>query len=142
MLSKTERKTFNDVVVPVDTAVVETPPGVDVAATKLARTDQTVAAAAATCWSAHKTYKDYATAGNVLYTWWQGLEWCGSGGSITSWRVYDRGGETSTPGWNYTGHGIKALCLEDSGRPGRLGADANGGDRPLPHAGFDGAGHT
>lgn len=57
------------------------------------------------CWDAYARYNYKAAAGNTVYTAWQGLTWCGSGGRITSYHVFDRGGETSTPGWSYTGHG-------------------------------------
>jgi hypothetical protein len=63
------------------------------------------AAAATTCWSFWKKWSQKSSAGNTLYTYWMGLNWCGSGGSITSSSVFDRGGETATPGWRYLGHG-------------------------------------
>lgn len=55
------------------------------------------------CWTSWKRWGAQAAAGNTLYTWWQGLDWCGNGTSITSYSRYDRGGETSTPGWTYIG---------------------------------------
>lgn len=56
------------------------------------------------CWSAYVLYDWKAAAGNTVYTTWQGLDWCSNGSSITSWHVYVRGGETSTPGWSYEGN--------------------------------------
>jgi hypothetical protein len=57
------------------------------------------------CWSAYVLYDWKAAAGNTVYTTWQGLDWCANG-SISSWHVFVRGGETSTPGWSYDGpHG-------------------------------------
>ncbi|NML53950.1 hypothetical protein HHL19_32345 [Streptomyces sp. R302] len=56
------------------------------------------------CWNTWQRWGKKAAAGNTVYTWWQGLEWCGSGGKITSYKVYDRGGETATPGWSYSGN--------------------------------------
>lgn len=106
-LSVADRQAFNDVVVPVKTEATASAPQLDVAATDKLRstlgTSDDVSAAA--CWTAHATFKDRARAGNVLYTWWQGLSWCASGGNVTSYYVYDRGGETSTPGWSYIGNG-------------------------------------
>lgn len=57
------------------------------------------------CWSAYVSYDWKAAAGNTVYTTWQGLNWCSNGSSITSYSVFTRGGETSTPGWSYNGNG-------------------------------------
>jgi hypothetical protein len=67
----------------------------------------TLAAAAAgeQCWNRSHRRNARAVAGNVIYTHWQGLKVCAKNGAITSGKVYDRGGETSTPGWSYLGNG-------------------------------------
>lgn len=66
--------------------------------------DQSQSTLAAGCYSQHVVGKSKAGGGNVLYTWWQRLNWCHNGSKVTSWKVTDRGGETSTPLWSYSGH--------------------------------------
>lgn len=61
--------------------------------------------AAAGCYGAYGRFDWRAAAGNTVYTTWQGLHWCSNGSSVTSFYVFDRGGETSTPGWSYQGNG-------------------------------------
>ncbi len=63
--------------------------------------------ATARCYTARVTYKAKAAAGNVIYTYWQRLNWCHNGSKVTSWKVAERGGETSTPLWSYEGHAGK-----------------------------------
>ncbi|MFI9719635.1 hypothetical protein ACIHFE_08255 [Streptomyces sp. NPDC052396] len=55
------------------------------------------------CWDEWVRYDFRAAAGNTVYTAWQGLNWCSNGSGITGYHVYDRGGETSTPGWSFQG---------------------------------------
>lgn len=64
-------------------------------------------AATSSCWTAWAYFDKNAIAGNTVYSWWQTLTWCSTNGTtITSHTVVDRGGETSSPGWSYTGHGL------------------------------------
>jgi len=64
------------------------------------------------CWYAELHVENNAVAGNTVYTYWQRLRWCSTNGlTISSWTVLDRGGETSTPGWSYEGHGISGGVL-------------------------------
>ncbi len=79
------------------------------------RTDAAAAPAATGCWDAWVRYGWKAAAGNTVYTAWQGLTWCSRSGTVYGWRVYDRGGETNTPGWSYRGHdgqGIRSVGWE------------------------------
>lgn len=55
------------------------------------------------CWSQRWTWGPKAAAGNTLFTYYHVGHWCSSGSSITSAKVADSGGETSTPGWSYKG---------------------------------------
>ncbi|GEA84770.1 hypothetical protein CWIS_12485 [Cellulomonas sp. A375-1] len=55
------------------------------------------------CWSQRWTWAPKAAAGNTLYTYYHVGSWCSSGSSVTSARIADYGGETSTPGWDYEG---------------------------------------
>ncbi|WP_299958572.1 hypothetical protein [uncultured Modestobacter sp.] len=61
------------------------------------------AAAAAGCWTSKHNRQNKAAAGNVLYTYFTTGGWCSNGSSVTSVRLVERGGETSTPGWRYAG---------------------------------------
>jgi hypothetical protein len=94
-LSASERALFDATTTPV-TESVET--------TTVPASSITLAAVGG-CWSTYQTWKSVGALGNVIYTWWQGFQWCGSGGSVTTHSVYVRGGETATPGWSYDGHG-------------------------------------
>lgn len=60
--------------------------------------DQT-AAAGSDCYGYNQTFKRKAALGNTLYTYWQTTHVCRRGRHITSVRVTNAGGETSTPGW-------------------------------------------
>jgi len=62
-----------------------------------------VTAASSGCWSQRWSWAPKAAAGNTLYTYYHVGHWCSSGSSVTSARVSDSGGETSTPGWSYKG---------------------------------------
>lgn len=55
------------------------------------------------CWSQRWTWAPRAAAGNTLYTYYHVGHWCSSGSTVTSARILDHGGETSTPGWSYAG---------------------------------------
>ncbi|UJP41101.1 hypothetical protein [Cellulomonas palmilytica] len=55
------------------------------------------------CWSQRWTWAPKAAAGNTLYTYYHVGHWCASGSSVTSAKISDHGGETSTPGWSYSG---------------------------------------
>lgn len=94
-LSETERQMLDRATQPVRTELVETrgrmPTQADVEPDG--------------CWRAYARYAAKGAFGNTIYTWWQGLYWCGANSRITSYRVIDRGGETSTPGWSYEGRG-------------------------------------
>lgn len=41
--------------------------------------------------------------GFVVATSWLSMEWCSSGNTVTSVRITNQGGETSTPGYTYQG---------------------------------------
>lgn len=62
------------------------------------------ATSSVSCWDVWNRWAGRNMVGGALVTWWQGLRWCGDGTKVTSYNVYDRGGETSTPGWHYEGH--------------------------------------
>lgn len=85
-----------DVIAPADVTVLETRTTTDAPAET---------ATGGACWSTWQRWGQRSSHGNTLYTWWQGLRWCARAGQITSSTVFDRGGETSTPGWSFTGHG-------------------------------------
>ncbi|CAM5790017.1 hypothetical protein [Cellulomonas persica] len=55
------------------------------------------------CWSQRWTWAPKAAAGNTLYTYYHVGHWCSSGSTVTSAKIADYGGETSTPGWSYEG---------------------------------------
>lgn len=58
------------------------------------------------CWSGRAHLESESLAGTTVYSWWQTLRWCSRDGRrISAWRLLDRGGETSTPGWSYAGTG-------------------------------------
>lgn len=97
-LSPEKRRAFDSVTLPIETKVtvskIEAAPG-----------RGNFSTLASGCWNAYVNYDWNAAAGNTVYTTWQGLGWCSNGSSVTSYWVFDRGGETSTPGWSYQGHG-------------------------------------
>ena len=64
---------------------------------------QAVSPRATGCWTMKAAGSAKAAAGNTLYTYYHVGQWCASGTTVTSAKVQDRGGETSTPGWRYTG---------------------------------------
>jgi hypothetical protein len=51
------------------------------------------------CYEWHQKYLMKSHWGNTVYSYWQSTSVCVSRGSVISVRVYDTGGETSTPGW-------------------------------------------
>lgn len=51
------------------------------------------------CFSVSRTGKAKARAGNTLFTYWQTTRVCAKRGRVTSIKVTNAGGETSTPGW-------------------------------------------
>jgi hypothetical protein len=57
------------------------------------------AAAGSDCYGYNQTFKRKAALGNTLYTYWQSTHVCRRNGRITSVKVTNAGGETSTPGW-------------------------------------------
>ena len=60
-------------------------------------------AAAAACWWAQAWRRGSNIFGMTLWTYYQRIEWCASGGKITSvTRI--RWGEVSMPGWSFKGH--------------------------------------
>ncbi|KQS69243.1 hypothetical protein [Modestobacter sp. Leaf380] len=89
------------------TSVVITP--ADATARATARTsgvptlNATSAARASGCWTSKINRSAKAAAGNTLYTYFTTGGWCSNGSSVTSARLVERGGETSTPGWRYAG---------------------------------------
>lgn len=63
----------------------------------------TVSTRATGCWTVRANGSAKAAAGNTLYTFYHVGYWCASGNTVTSAKVQDRGGETSTPGWRWAG---------------------------------------
>lgn len=55
------------------------------------------------CWLGWRGGEAKALAGNTLYTYYHTGRWCISNGTVTSAGIFERGGETSTPGWSYHG---------------------------------------
>jgi hypothetical protein len=98
-LSETERQTLEQATRPVRMVTLET---------RGKMPTQANVEAAAGCWRAVARFAWKAAAGNTLYTAWQGLHWCSRNSRITSYYVFDRGGETATPGWSYDGPGGQA----------------------------------
>lgn len=69
------------------------------------------------CWTMRANGSAKAAAGNTLYTFYHVGYWCASGNTVTSARVQDRGGETSTPGWSWAGAiGGNAGVVSNQGR--------------------------
>lgn len=104
-LSGADRAAFDAVTVPRNVVLLEsrgTPAAIDAVSPNASNV---ALAAISGCWSAWQRWGAHAAAGNTLYTWWLGLRWCGSNGTITSYSVFDRGGESSTPGWTFSGNG-------------------------------------
>lgn len=96
-LSETERQTLDRATQPVRVELVET-------RGRMPTQDNVEPDG---CWRAYARYAAKGALGNTIYTWWQGLHWCGSGSRITFHRVFDRGGETRTPGWSHEGPGSR-----------------------------------
>jgi len=91
---------------PIVHAISSTDPALIGASTAdVAHTNTVLNSATSGCWSMWIRWRATATAGNTLFTWWLGLAWCSSGGQISSYHVFDRGGESSTPGWSFVGNG-------------------------------------
>jgi len=66
----------------------------------------------ATCWTGIATFEKENLVGKTIYTWWQTLRWCTKNHiSVSSYVVLDQGGETSTPGWSYGGHGLSGKLI-------------------------------
>ena len=63
----------------------------------------TVSPRATGCWTARANGSAKAPAGNTLYTYYHVGHWCASGSTVTSAKIQERGGETSTPGWRWGG---------------------------------------
>ena len=61
--------------------------------------DEATRAGGSRCYGYNQTFKRKALAGNTLYTYWQSTHVCHRGGRVTSVKVTNAGGETSTPGW-------------------------------------------
>mgnify|MGYP001217221919 CR=1 FL=1 len=72
----------------------------------------TRSAAGQRCWSGRAHFESASLAGTTVYSWWQTVRWCSRDGRrISAWRLIDRGGETSTPGWSYAGAGRRGHLL-------------------------------
>ncbi len=107
-LTPQEREQFVETQLPatVEVAVGAQLPADGAAATSLLRAraaGTTVSPMATGCWSQRWTWAPKAAAGNTLYTYYHVGHWCSSGSTVTSARIADYGGETSTPGWSYRG---------------------------------------
>jgi hypothetical protein len=105
-LSEAQQKAVVDVLVPVVDEEIEARTTVEYVALQPSASADAISSAAVageTCWNNWHKRRAKALAGNVIGTYWQGLRVCAKNGKITSGRVYDRGGETSTPGWSYRG---------------------------------------
>ena len=55
------------------------------------------------CWTMRSNGSAKAATGNTLYTYFHVGQWCASGSTVTSAKIQERGGETSTPGWRWAG---------------------------------------
>lgn len=95
-LNDREKEVFRQVLLPVTTEVHSETRAVD-------RAGFRATAAGDGCWARTSHWAGKSAIGKTLYTWWLGSTWCRRGGRITD-RVDTRGGETSTPGWQYLGH--------------------------------------
>ncbi len=107
-LSPQERAEFVETQLPATTDVVvggQQPADITAVRSLLAAraSGLSVTPSASGCWSQRWTWAPRAAAGNTLYTYYHVGHWCASGSSVTSARIADSGGETSTPGWSYEG---------------------------------------
>lgn len=55
------------------------------------------------CYSAYVLLDWKNAAGFTTYTTWLGIDWCVKNKRVVSSHIYTRGGETSTPLWDYNG---------------------------------------
>ena len=96
-LSAAEREKFDKATMPAELEITEekrVPLSDDEA-----KDDDETAKAGRNCYGYNQTFKRKAALGNTLYTYWQSTHVCRRGGRITSVKVTNAGGETSTPGW-------------------------------------------
>lgn len=69
------------------------------------------------CWTSEKRQGWDSRWGYTVYTIWLGFKWCSQKGAVTLVEIYDKGGETGTPGYDF--EGIQAYGTKPAGWEGR-----------------------